>query len=92
MGVEFSMGGEKYGTAVMAAAAADINFTGDSFFTRNSFWRGGNICDTLGGGRPLRIRFDAKSRNLYTPPVFNVPVGGPITSTNKSKMADGGHN
>jgi len=41
-----------------------------------------HFCDTLGRGRtrprrPLHNRYDRKSRNLYSPPVFYNPVGGP---------------
>ena len=43
----------------------------------DSILRRGNICDALGcvGGRS--DLFDRKSRNLYTSPVFDAPVGRP---------------
>ena len=71
------------GRYAKAAAATSIKFMWDSFSQGHNFSRGGTIYDTSVAAatrprRPLRCRFDRKSRNLYTPPLFDAPYRGPI--------------
>jgi len=66
---------EPYGTPMVAGAAGSINFrVGSSFTARKHF-----VAALVSAGR-----LDRKSRNLYTPSVFNAPVGVPVRISESS--------
>ena len=77
---------------MVVAATGSINFSVGQFFTADSFFYGENtfvtplVTAASQWRRPQRGGFDRKSRNSYTPSVFDVPQQIPVKNLTAVKF------